>query len=219
LKAIQQGGSAKQGRNRQNQAILPLRGKILNTWKSRQDKILGSTEIGTLITALGAGIGNQEFDVSKLRYHKVVIMTDADVDGSHIRTLLLTFFFKEMPELIKQGYLYIARPPLYKISKNKEEHYIMDDDELFEALIEYGIKDYTFESFDKKIFDAKKLQSLLIKIKNTQDLLKKIPDRYDPKTIEQIAIAQGLDIKNFNDDKKIAQVRCRLYCQKFRLYI
>ena len=200
------GGSAKQGRNRQNQAILPLRGKILNTWKSRQDKILGSTEIGTLITALGAGIGNQEFDVSKLRYHKVVIMTDADVDGSHIRTLLLTFFFKEMPELIKQGYLYIARPPLYKISKNKEEHYIMDDDELFEALIEYGIKDYTFESFDKKIFDAKKLQSLLIKIKNTQDLLKKIPDRYDPKTIEQIAIAQGLDIKNFNDDKKIAQV-------------
>ncbi|MDC3144014.1 DNA topoisomerase (ATP-hydrolyzing) subunit B [Pelagibacteraceae bacterium] len=200
------GGSAKQGRNRQNQAILPLRGKILNTWKSRQDKILGSTEIGTLITALGAGIGNQEFDVSKLRYHKVVIMTDADVDGSHIRTLLLTFFFKEMPELIKQGYLYIARPPLYKISKNKEEHYIMDDDELFEALIEYGIKDYTFESFDKKIFDAKKLQSLLIKIKNTQDLLKKIPDRYDPKIIEQIAIAQGLDIKNFNDDKKIAQV-------------
>ena len=111
-----------------------------------------------------------------------------------------------MPELIKQGYLYIARPPLYKISKNKEEHYIMDDDELFEALIEYGIKDYTFESFDKKIFDSKKLHSLLIKIKNTQDLLKKIPDRYDPKTIEQIAIAQGLDIKNFNDDKKIAQV-------------
>lgn len=200
------GGSAKQGRNRKNQAILPLRGKILNTWKSRQDKILSSTEIGTLITALGAGIGNQEFDVSKLRYHKVVIMTDADVDGSHIRTLLLTFFFKEMPELIRQGYLYIARPPLYKISKNKEEHYIMDDDELFEALIEYGIKDYSFESFDKKIYDSQKLQSLLNDIKNIQDLLKKIPDRYDPKIIEQIAIAQGLDIKNFNNDKKIAQV-------------
>ena len=200
------GGSAKQGRNRKNQAILPLRGKILNTWKSRQDKILSSTEIGTLITALGAGIGNQEFDVSKLRYHKVVIMTDADVDGSHIRTLLLTFFFKEMPELIRQGYLYIARPPLYKISKNKEEHYIMDDDELFEALIEYGIKDYSFESFDKKIYDSQKLQSLLNDIKNIQGLLKKIHDRYDPKIIEQIAIAQGLDIKNFNNDKKIAQV-------------
>ena len=200
------GGSAKQGRNRKNQAILPLRGKILNTWKSRQDKILSSTEIGTLITALGAGIGNQEFDVSKLRYHKVVIMTDADVDGSHIRTLLLTFFFKEMPELIRQGYLYIARPPLYKISKNKEEHNIMDDDELFEALIEYGIKDYSFESFDKKIYDSQKLQSLLNDIKNIQGLLKKIPDRYDPKIIEQIAIAQGLDIKNFNNDKKIAQV-------------
>ena len=200
------GGSAKQGRNRKNQAILPLRGKILNTWKSRQDKILSSTEIGTLITALGAGIGNQEFDVSKLRYHKIVIMTDADVDGSHIRTLLLTFFFKEMPELIRQGYLYIARPPLYKISKNKEEHYIMDDDELFEALIEYGIKDYSFESFDKKIYDSQKLQSLLNDIKNIQGLLKKIPDRYDPKIIEQIAIAQGLDIKNFNNDKKIAQV-------------
>ena len=133
-------------------------------------------------------------------------MTDADVDGSHIRTLLLTFFFKEMPELIRQGYLYIARPPLYKISKNKEEHYIMDDDELFEALIEYGIKDYSFESFDKKTYDSKKLQSLLNDIKNIQGLLKKIPDRYDPKIIEQIAIAQGLDIKNFNNDKKIAQV-------------
>jgi DNA gyrase subunit B len=112
-----------------------------------------------------------------------------------------------MPELIRQGYLYIARPPLYKISKNKEEHYIMDDDELFEALIEYGIKDYSFESFDKKIFDSKKLHSLLLKIKEIQNLLSKLPDRYDSKTIEQIAIAQGLDLnqKSFQDDPNNAQ--------------
>jgi DNA gyrase subunit B len=111
-----------------------------------------------------------------------------------------------MPELIRQGYLYIARPPLYKIAKNKEEHYIMDDEELFEALIDYGIKDYSFESFDKKIFDSAKLHSLLVKTKNIEGLMAKIPDRYDQKTIEQIAIAQGLDIKNFNGDIKIAQV-------------
>ena len=196
------GGSAKQGRDRKFQAILPLRGKILNTWKSRTDKILGSQEIGTLITALGTGIGPNEFNSDKLRYHKVIIMTDADVDGSHIRTLLLTFFFKEMRGLIENGNLYIARPPLFKIKRGKEELYISDEENLQKSLIKYGVDDAIFKTALGNQLKEEELVKTLNKITEVIEIYSKVPDRYDKKVLEQIAISGCLDVNKFLGSKE-----------------
>ena len=155
------GGSAKQGRNRETQAILPLRGKVLNVEKARIDKILNNNEIRSLITAIGAGFGADDFDISKVRYHKIIIMTDADVDGAHIRTLLLTFFYRQMPELLERGYIYLAQPPLYKISRKQHEEYIDSDDELTRKLLLLGADDMSVRTSDGRVLEGDDLRALL----------------------------------------------------------
>ena len=186
------GGSAKQGRSRQNQAVLPLRGKILNVERARFDRMLSSDMIGTLITALGTGIGRDEFNLAKLRYHKIVIMTDADVDGAHIRTLLLTFFFRQMPELIEAGHLYIAQPPLYKVARGRSEVYLKDEAALEDYLIQQGVEGAALRLGSGEEIVGQDLARVVEEARTARRVLRAYPTHYPPHITEQAAIAGAL---------------------------
>jgi DNA gyrase subunit B len=194
------GGSAKQGRNRQNQAILPLKGKILNVERARFDRMLGSKEIGTLIQALGTSIGAEEFNLEKLRYHKIVIMTDADVDGAHIRTLLLTFFYRQMPQLLENGHLYIAQPPLYKVSRGRSEVYLKDDAALDDYLEEAGLEGLVLDTSEGQR-SGKDLKTLVDHARRMRTLMRYAPRKYDGGLIEALAINGALGANLDKDDR------------------
>ena len=195
------GGSAKSGRNNRTQAILPLKGKILNVEKVRFARILNSEEVGTLITALGTGIGKEDFNIEKCRYHKIIIMTDADVDGSHIRTLLLTFFYRQMPEIIEKGYLYIAQPPLYKVSRGRSEVYLKDDSELNKYLIREGASDSVLTLANGSQVAGNDLERLLKECSDFNSYIKHLSNVAPKHIIEQIAIAGLLANKELIKDK------------------
>ncbi|UVO54889.1 DNA topoisomerase (ATP-hydrolyzing) subunit B [Sphingomonas sp. SUN039] len=186
------GGSAKQGRDRHFQAILPLRGKILNVERARFDRMLGSKEIGTLIQAMGTGIGRDDFNLEKLRYHKIIIMTDADVDGSHIRTLLLTFFYRQMPDIITNGHLFIAQPPLYKAARGRSEVYLKDDAALDDFLVEAGVAVSRLDSPLGQRTGAD-LRTLVDHARRMRSLMRYVPRRYDPAIVEGLALMGALD--------------------------
>ena len=196
------GGSAKQGRNREFQAVLPLRGKILNVERARMDKMLSSEQIGTLITALGTGIGTDEFAADKLRYHKIIIMTDADVDGAHIRTLLLTFFYRQMRELIDRGHLFIAQPPLYKVARGKSEQYLKDERALENYLIDTGLEDTTLALSSGEIRAGNDLRKLVEDSRVIRNLLRGLHSRYNRQVVEQAAILSVLNADIFGDAQK-----------------
>ncbi len=199
------GGSAKQARNRENQAVLPLRGKILNVERARFDKMLGSEQIVALITALGAGIGRDDFDIEKIRYHRIVVMTDADVDGAHIRTLLLTFFYRQMPQVIERGYLYIAQPPLYKAAKGKQARYLKDDLELEAFLVEEGLEGAELDLAGGERMVGRDLAALVQTARQAKANIDRLSNRAPAFAIEQAALA-GL----FSDPARLAEAAARL---------
>jgi len=205
------GGSAKQARNRENQAVLPLRGKILNVERARFDKMLGSEQIGTLITALGAGIGRDDFNIEKLRYHRIVIMTDADVDGAHIRTLLLTFFYRQMPEVIERGYLYVAQPPLYKAAKGKSARYLKDDGELEAFLIDEGLDGAELDLASGERMTGRDLAELVQTARQAKANIERLSARAPAFAIEQAALAGLL---GNSDDMAEGARRLDLYAEE-----